>query len=194
MRNPFVPYQISAFGGDLVVFQAYYSSSVTNRLSYQLFSTFTADKGKSWSEPVLLTDQNSLPSSEKRNFANFQNQRPVLYSYGSSVYLAWERMESVSAAIWTAQLSKSGLVPRSALKVSDKGNSSRASFFEYASRLYILWFDTRTGNESIYMAEKSGNDWDSITVLENKMFLFYFHRRTTFRWVLSAGIIGFGCG
>ena len=167
MRNPFVPYQISAFGGDLVVFQAYYSSSVTNRLSYQLFSTFTADKGKSWSEPVLLTDQNSLPSSEKRNFANFQNQRPVLYSYGSNVYLAWERMESVSAAIWTAQLSKSGLVPRSALKVSDKGNSSRASFFEYASRLYILWFDTRTGNESIYMAEKSGNDWDSITVLEN---------------------------
>ena len=167
MKNPFVPYQISAFGGDLVVFQAYYSSSVTNRLSYQLYSTFTADGGKTWSEPVLLTDQNSLPSNEKRNFANFQNQRPSLYEYNGTVYLAWERMESVSAAIWSAQVTKSGLVPRSSLKVSDKGNSSRASFFEYGSKLYVIWFDTRIGNESIYMAERAGNDWESITVLEN---------------------------
>ena len=86
MRNPFVPYQISIAGGDLVVFQAYYSSSVTNRLSYQLFSTFTTD-GQSWTEPTLLTDQSSLPSNEKRNFANFQNQRPSLYTFEGDTYL-----------------------------------------------------------------------------------------------------------
>ena len=167
MKNPFVPYQISAFGGDLVVFQAYYSSNVTNRLSYQLYSTFTEDGGQTWSNPVLLTNQSSLPSNEKRDFANFQNQRPYLYSYGGTVYLVWERMESVSAAIWSAQITKTGLTARTALKVSDKGNSSRASLFEYGSKLYVLWFDTRTGSESIYMAEKAGNDWESVTVLEN---------------------------
>ncbi|MBO4532106.1 MAG: SpoIIE family protein phosphatase [Treponema sp.] len=167
MRNPFVPFQKSVFGGDLVVFQAYYSSSVTNRLSYQLYSTFTSDGGKNWSSPVLLTDQASFPSSEKRDFANFQNQRPYLYYYGGELYVVWERMESVSAAIWSAKLTQNGLVARSAVKVSDKGNSSRASLFEYKGHLYVLWFDTRTGSEAIYMAEKAGNDWESLTLVEN---------------------------
>ena len=167
IRNPFVPFQVNAGGGEIVVFQAYYSSSVTNRLSYQLYETFTSDSGKSWSQPVLLTDQGSLPSGEKRNFANFQNQRPYLYQTGGKVYLAWERTESVSAAIWCAEVNQNGLVPRSAVKISDKANSSRASMFEYNRQLYVLWFDTRTGREAIYMAEKAGNDWEEITLLEN---------------------------
>ena len=167
MRNPFVPYQISIAGGDLVVFQAYYSSSVTNRLSYQLFSTYTDNNGQSWTDPILLTDQSSLPSNEKRNFANFQNQRPSLYTFEGRTYVVWERMESVSAAIWSAEINKYGLVSKSATKISDKGNSNRASLFEYNRKLYALWFDTRTGSEQIYMAEKQGNDWEQITVLEN---------------------------
>ena len=167
MRNPFVPYQINAFGGELVVFQAYYSSSVTGRLSYQLFSTFTSDGGSTWSAPALLTDQSSHPSNEKRNFANFQNQRPYVYNYGGKTYVVWERMESVSAAIWSAELTKTGITAKSALKISDKGNSNRAQLFEYNNQLYALWFDTRTGSEQIYMAQKAGNDWEEITVLEN---------------------------
>lgn len=167
MRNPFVPFQISAFGGDLVVFQAYYSSSVTNRLSYQLYSTFTTDGGKTWTEPVLLTSRNSLAYNEKKDFTDFQNQRPYLYVSGSKVYMVWERMESVSAAIWSAELTETGLAARSSVKISDRGNSSRASLFEYNGALYALWFDTRTGTESIYMAQKVGNDWENLTILEN---------------------------
>ncbi len=167
MRNPFVPYQISVSGGDLVVFQAYYSSSVTNRLSYQLFSTFTQNGGQTWTEPILLTDQSSFPSNEKRNFANFQNQRPFLYTFEDKTYIVWERMESVSAAIWSAEINRYGFVSKSAIKISDKGNSNRAMLFDYNKKLYALWFDTRTGSEQIYMAEKLGNDWDQITVVEN---------------------------
>ena len=167
MRNPFVPYQINAFDGELVVFQAYYSSSVTNRLSYQLYSTFSSDNGKNWTTPVLLTSRDSLPYNEKRDFANFQNQRPFLYAYGSRVYMVWERMESVSAAIWSAEITEKGLTPRTAVKISDKGNSNRASLFEYNDSLYALWFDTRTGTESLYMAQKVGNDWEAVTLLEN---------------------------
>ncbi len=167
MRNPFVPYQKSVFGGDLVVFQAYYSSSVTNRLSYQLYSTFTSDGGKNWTSPVLLTGQDSFPSSERRDFANFQNQRPSLYYYQDALYLVWERMESVSAAIWSARITQNGLVSRSSIKISDKGNSSRASMFEYEGNLYTIWFDTRTGTEALYMAQKAGNDWESLTLVEN---------------------------
>ena len=167
MRNPFVPYQISIAGGDLVVFQAYYSSSVTNRLSYQLFSTYTQNGGQTWTEPILLTDQSSFPSNEKRNFANFQNQRPFLYTFEGKTYIVWERMESVSAAIWSAEINKYGFISKSAIKISDKGNSNRATLFEYNKKLYTLWFDTRTGSEQIYMAEKQGNDWEQITVVEN---------------------------
>ena len=167
MRNPFVPYQINAFGGELVVFQAYYSSSITGRLSYQLYSTFSSDGGATWTTPALLTDQSSHASNEKRNFANFQNQRPYLYNFGGKTYVVWERMESVSAAIWSAELTSTGLASRSALKISDKGNSNRAQLFEYNNQLYALWFDTRTGSEQIYMAQKAGNDWEEITVLEN---------------------------
>ena len=167
MRNPFVPYQISFMGGDLVVFQAYYSSNVTNRLSYQLFSTFTQDNGQTWSQPVLLTDQSSLASNEKRNFANFQNQRPYLYNFEGRTYIVWERMESVTAAIWSAEINKNGFTSKTAVKVSDRGNSNRAMLFDYNRKLYALWFDTRTGSEQLYMAEKQGNDWDQISLLEN---------------------------
>ena len=39
--------------------------------------------------------------------------------------------------------------------------------FENRGHLYILWFDTRTGSEAVYMAEKAGNDWEPLTLVEN---------------------------
>ena len=77
MRNPFVPYQINAFGGELVVFQAYYSSSITGRLSYQLYSTFSSD--------------GRLPENRRNRFVRFWMIRSTAFS---------TKMKSRSFSTW----------------------------------------------------------------------------------------------
>lgn len=170
MKNPFIPVMTSDGGTDSVVFQAQYSDPATQRLSYQLYITSTKDGGKNWSEPKMITNQASMPSGSRRSFAQYWNQRASLYRFKNKLYLAWERRatESVSSTIWTAEITEDGLVPNTAAEVSNKGNASRPVFFEYKNSLFLEWFDTRSGKESIYMAEKIGKDWDTYTLVENK--------------------------
>lgn len=166
-RNPFLPVSIVNGSSDIVVFQAQSSSSVLNRYSYQLFLTTTRD-GSSWSTPVMLTGQNSLPESDPHNYAAYQNQRPNLIKHNGKIYLAWERTESTSSQIWIAEITNSGLVNRSAIKLTDQGNASRAILFEYNGSLFVEWFDTRTGIEKVYLAEKAGEDWEEICLVDNR--------------------------
>lgn len=171
-RNPFLPVSIISGSSDIVVFQAQYASDVLNRLSYQLFMTTTRD-GSSWSTPVLLTGQNSLPDSDPKNFASYQNQRPNLLRYNNKLYMAWERTETINSSIWVSELNSSGLVPRSSLKITEQGNASRAILFEYDKSLFLQWFDTRNGNEAVYMAEKIGEDWEETALIQNNYSNFF---------------------
>lgn len=168
IQNSFIPFLIDNGDSDIVVFQGQYRSDVIQRFSYQLFSSYTMDGGASWSEPILLTGQNSFPSSQTKNFANFANQRPYLYNYKNTIYMAWERMENTSANIWIAEISKNGLIPRTSFVLADSANSNRPIFFEYKDKLFVSWFDIRTSRESLYMAEQNGLDWETYTILENE--------------------------
>lgn len=165
--NSFIPYLVKISDGDLVVFQGQYRSEVTHRLSYQLFLTYTTDGGNTWSEAKLLTDQNSFPVKQKKDFAHFANQRPFLFNFNNSVYMAWERMENTAAEIWVAELTKEGLIPKSSFVLADSANSNRPIFFEYNNKLFLSWFDTRTSRESLYMAEQTGLSWETHTLVEN---------------------------
>ncbi len=165
-RNPFVPVLISTEKGDVVVFQAQYTSPETNRFSYQLYMTtnFAGD----WSRPVLITDRNSFSGRDRKEFTNYQNQRASLYNYNGTVYLGWERTDSYNSSIWVAQLNDFGMVTGSAEAITTKGNASRPVFFEYDNSLYIDWFDTRRGRESVYMAKKSGSYWNEVSLIEDR--------------------------
>lgn len=165
-RNPFLPVQIVNGSSDVVVFQAQSSSSVLNRYSYQLFMTTTKD-GTNWTTPVLLTDQNSLPDSDPHNYASYQNQRPNIIKYKGRIFLAWERTENVSSQIWIAELGNNGLIPKTSIKLTSQGNASRAILFEYEDALWVEWFDTRSGKEAVYMAEKIGEDWEETRLVGN---------------------------
>jgi len=165
-RNPFIPVLVSTDNGDIVVFQAQYTSPETNRFSYQLYMTTNA--GGDWSRPVLITDRNSFAGRERKEFSNYQNQRASLYNYNGTIYIAWERTDVYNSAVWVAQLNEQGIVAGTAEAVATKGNSSRPVFFEYKDSLYVDWFDTRRGRESIYMAKKSGSYWNEINLIEDK--------------------------
>lgn len=166
-RNPFLPVSIINGNTDVVVFQAQSSSSVLNRYSYQLFMTTTRD-GSNWTTPVLLTDQNSLPESDPRNYASYQNQRPYLLKFKNQIYLTWERTESINSQIWLAELGNNGMIRDSSIKMTEKGNASRSILFEYDDTLWLEWFDTRDGIESVYMSELIGDRWHERKLVSNK--------------------------
>lgn len=166
-RNPFLPVSIPNGNSDIVIFQAQYLSDVLNRYSYQLFVTTTRD-GSSWTTPVLLTGQNSLPESDIHNFAAYQNQRPDVYSYNEKIYLVWERTETVNSELWLSEITPLGIVPKTSRKITEKGNASRAKLFEYNGKLFISWFDTRKGDEAVYFAEQMGEDWEETELISDK--------------------------
>lgn len=168
-RNPFIPVLLHSSFGDIVVFQAQYTSAETNRLSYQIYMTLDASSnGRSWSQPVLVTDRNSLQGRGGKQFYEYQNQRPVLYEYEGLVYMAWERTDTVNSSIWIENITANGVSAGSAEKVSDNGNASRPVFFEYDHSLYMTWFDTRRGRESIYMVKKDGSYWNETKLVEDR--------------------------
>ncbi len=165
-RNPFIPVLLHSSFGDIVVFQAQYTSAETNRLSYQIY--MTVDSGRGWSNPVLVTDRSSLPPRGGKQFHEYQNQRPGLYEFDGQVYLTWERTDLVNSSIWIENLTASGVVAGSAEAVTSQGSASRPVMFTHEGSLYMTWFDTRRGRESVYMVKKNGSYWNETSLVEDR--------------------------
>ena len=165
-RNPFIPVLLSSSFGDIVVFQAQYTSAESNRLSYQIY--MTVNSGKDWSNPLLVTDRNSLQGRGGKQFYEYQNQRPGLYEFDGQVYLAWERTDSVNSSIWVENLTQTGVLAGSAQSITHQGSANRPVMFTYNNNLCITWFDTRRGRESVYMAEKNGSYWNEASLVEDR--------------------------
>lgn len=165
-RNPFIPVLLPASFGDAVVFQAQYTSAETGRLSYQLY--LTIDSGKGWSQPLLVTGRPSLSQRGRREFHEYQNQRPYLFEFENEVYLAWERTDTVNSTIWIQKITAQGTVADSVEALSSAGSANRPVFFVYNDSLYITWFDTRRGRESIYMSKKNGSYWNESSLVEDR--------------------------
>jgi hypothetical protein len=160
MTNPFVPVLAATADGETVVFQAQYING--NRISYQLYETVSSNEGFTWSDPVLITGSESLASGDSHDFSAYHNQRPYLYIFNGTTYMAWERTyyNSENSHIWVAQVTKEGLVPGSAEEISTQGNANRAVLFSYDNLLSLVWFDTRHGSESVHFAQKNGYLWN----------------------------------
>lgn len=165
-RNPFIPFLASNGQKDIVIFQAQYTSAETNRFSYQLY--MTVKNGREWSKPILVTDRKSLTSKERKSFYEYQNQRPYVYNFENTTYLAWERTDSVNSSIWIANLDENGIIQNTAEPIAEQGNASRPVLFAFNNELYLEWFDTRRGKESVYMSKKNGSYWKEESLVENK--------------------------
>ena len=167
LENPFAPYLIASGGRDVVVFQVQYNTGT--RLSYQLYSSFR-EQGGSWSVPVMVTDQRSLPVSTSNAYTNYHNQRPVLSVFEGTTYLAWERTyyTSESARIWVAELDENGMVSGTSEELTSDGNAHRPQFFSYGGTISVVWFDNRRGADSVYMAQKNGFLWEETQIASSK--------------------------
>jgi len=169
LTNPFIPVFDSMQKRDVVVFQAQYISG--NRISYQLYATFSSDAGTTWTEPLLLTDAASLTSDDTRSFSVYHNQRPFLFTQSDGTYIAWERTyyASENSHIWIAQLTKDGIVPGTAKQISGEGNANRAVLFSFNNDLSAVWFDTRRGIETVRMAQRKGSLWEETTISSGRV-------------------------
>lgn len=158
--NPLVPFVTSVKGGDLLVFQAHYSSG--NHYSFQLFSSKSSDNGKTWSTPVMITQS-------MNDFQSYNNQRPVAISDGTNVYLAWERSlyASVGTVIYVSSLNPDGSLGFDASSISITNSCLNPVLFNYNGSIYLLWADSETKNNRAYLSKRQELFWDDPTVMIN---------------------------
>lgn len=168
LDNSFSPYLCPVSEGDLVVFQSHFSVPDKPK-TFQLYSTFSADGLKTFSQPQLLTDDNATFSRRANSFIGFSNQSPVVYSKNSQIWCAWERNEvrSENTYISLARITSDGKLfeNRRVREYSDLKNSHRPAFFEYDGQTSLVWFD---GNNGAYSAVKnSENSFGSQKFIKN---------------------------
>ncbi|MBR7079537.1 MAG: hypothetical protein IKI40_03350, partial [Treponema sp.] len=158
--NPLVPYLTPIKGGDLLVFQAHYSSG--NRYSFQLFSSKTSDSGKTWSQPVMITQAMD-------DFQSYNNQRPVAISDGKNIYLAWERSmySAVGTAIYVSSLNPDGSLGLDSSSISITNSCLNPVLFSYNGGIYLLWADSETKNNRAYLSKRLELFWDDPSVMIN---------------------------
>jgi len=152
-RNPFTPSLTTLGDTEVVVFQAQHAEN--NRYTFQVYATFSKDKGNTWSGPILVSGQDTILDGSA--FQNYHNRNPFVYAYDDEIYMAWERthQSSENAQIWTARLNENGVVSRSTEQITDRGNAGRPNIFVYDDTLSLVWFDSRLGREEIYFAQKA---------------------------------------
>lgn len=162
LHNSFVPdFTVLPSGRETVVFQSLFLEN--NRITYQLYSAYSDDKGVTWSDAVLVTDAQAAGG----NIISYTNQRPFLHEFNGTLYLAWERSQagSVKPSVVIAALSEEGRINGPIEQLSPKQVTAyQPVLFTYNGSLYALWVDTRRGVENIYLAVKKQSLWDETRV------------------------------
>lgn len=162
MANSFAPFMETVDSSEYVVFQSRFQKEGIT--SYQLYMSHSENNGRSWSVPVLISDENSIEKG--LNYYEYNNEAPYLLNFQGKLRLVWERKlaGSENSEIWYMQVGKEGAVPGTSESVAEKGNSRKAILYGYKEKLYVCWFDNRTGREQSYYSICNKNGWDQ-TVL-----------------------------
>ncbi|MBQ9630118.1 MAG: SpoIIE family protein phosphatase, partial [Treponema sp.] len=160
MINPFIPVLVSYHNNDYVVFQAQVLQNEV--LSYQLYLTWSQDKGRTWQAARLLTQSDIFPAIDARDAAYYHNQRPELFVFENKLYLSWERsrLSSTASNIWVSTITDAGISAGSAEKINESGNANNAFLFSFRKKLLLVYFDTRRGVSTIRLAQKNGLIWN----------------------------------
>lgn len=156
----FLPVHVYSEGKDYIVFQSMY---MAEHATFQLYSAYSSDNGNTWSEPVMITGFNE-PFGEKRNltFENFDNQRPSLGLLDGSPFIAWERTYAGDRTeIYGAPFNGLGIKKEEVEKISTRyGRASNPVIVDSLEKPTVIWYDDRTGTNSIYISQKSGVFWE----------------------------------
>lgn len=166
-KNSFSPAVASNSQGTFLVFQCQYQQK--NLITYQIYSSCSTDDGKNWSDPVLISDENSFETREP-DYLNYDNQLPNAFSYDDEIHVAWERNNpgAEDAKICYLRINKGGVIPRSAELIAEEGNARGVVLFSIDDDIYASWYARNGSTESVFYAVKDGFTWKKTHVETGK--------------------------
>jgi len=161
----FLPAHASIGIKDIVFYQslAIGTESVS---AYQLYYKTSEDGGKTWTEARRFTVFNDPVIQNQTNADNFDNQRPHLSKYGDNLLLVWERRLSgrtpqIYSAVINSNVNISGRVER--INTSEAYCNNPIGFI-YNNAPTVVWFDNRSGNNRIILAQRGDFGWQDYTL------------------------------
>lgn len=168
LDNSFSPFLCPVPDGDMIVFQSHFSVSDRPK-TFQLYSTVSKDGLKTFSPPVLLTDDSSTVSRRTNSFVDYSNQSPVLFFDGKKLLCAWERnaVRSENTYIALSTLDFNGAIQEKTRvrEYDSQKTSHRPNFFTFLGENYLLWFDEIQG--AFQVKENSDGSFSSERLIRN---------------------------
>lgn len=154
----FLPTHVSANGREYVVFQ---SINPLRAVTYQLYSTYSDDGGRSWSPARQLTE--FVAPWESGDPLSYDNQRPHLRAANNTLQLAWERAsEQGWTRVYFSELNRDGVRVGPVQNVTpDFREASYPRIVRFEDRSYILWFTNPFGDSRVYIAGFDRGIWRS---------------------------------
>jgi methyl-accepting chemotaxis protein len=163
LRLNFLPHHVSHDSSEFVVFQSLLSET---QQVYQLYLIESTDGGRTWSEPVRITDFEEDAAEGERAPEYYDNQRPYLAVVDDTLTLVWERrLGQRNPQIYYARIETDGTIIGEVEKVT--GGLRSCNFprvVPYRDTHYVLWFDNERGTEKVKLAERRGVFWDERTI------------------------------
>ncbi len=157
----FLPSHTGYNGRDYVVFQGI---NPAQRITYQLYSKYSDDGGRSWSPARRITTFHS--EGEAQNADAYDNQRVHLERIPEGVAIAWERrLSGTNTQIFYSTLNEQGLLSNEGEAVTSRlTNDSFPRILVHRNEVILSWFDSPQGNSRVYIARRDGAFWQGRVV------------------------------
>jgi len=158
----FLPTHSSAGRRDIVFFQSRLSG-VETMATFQLFYKISDNGGRTWTEARRFTTFNDPVMQTQAAANSFDNQRPHLTRFGDNLLLVWERrFSNQSPQIYSAIINSSGIIFGTAERVNSSDAFCQNPIgFIYNNTPAVVWFDTRSGNNRIILAQRREFNWQN---------------------------------
>ncbi|WP_461247039.1 SpoIIE family protein phosphatase [Treponema sp. R6D11] len=156
----FLPAHTSLDRKDVVFFQSL-AIGADSSSTYQLYYRTSEDGGRTWTPSRRFTTFNDPVVQNQTNVDNFDNQRPHLSRYGDNLLLVWERrLSNRTPQIYSAVINSSmNIVGRVERVNSSEAYCNNPIGFIYNNTPNVVWFDNRSGNNRIILAQRGDFDW-----------------------------------
>jgi len=158
----FLPTHASINQRDIVFFQSLLGG-IDTMSAFQLFFKISDDNGRTWTEARQFTTFNDPVMQTFAPANNFDNQRPHLTRHGNNLFLVWERRFSVqSPQIYTATIDSNGnIIDRVERVNSVEAFCQNPVGFINNNIPSVVWFDNRSGNNRIVLAQRGEFFWQN---------------------------------
>jgi len=157
----FLPSHTAYNGRDFVVFQGI---NPALRITYQLYSKYSDDGGRTWSPAQRLTSFHN--EAEAQNADAYDNQRVHLEVVPDGVALAWERrLSGTNTQIYYSILTADGLLANEGEAVTNRlSNDSFPRILVHRNEVILSWFDSPQGSSRVFIGRREGAFWQGRAV------------------------------